>query len=46
MHWPSDNEWWQIIVFSGLFLIWETMRECRNHLKRIADALEERKRKT
>jgi len=43
MHWPSDNEWWQIIVVFCLLGMLELLRDCKKLLKRIATALENSK---
>jgi hypothetical protein len=44
MHWPSNNEWWQLIVGFLLMAIWEVGRECRNYLKTILDEIQDYKR--
>lgn len=40
MHWPSDNEWWQILVLFGILGVVDLLRDCKKLLKNIAVALE------
>jgi hypothetical protein len=43
MHWPSDNEWFQILVLISTWEIWRIARDCRKYLKSIATSFSDPK---